>query len=57
MSGWAGQAEAGGAKLLSELETGWLKIKLPSSCWGSGGRGVGSEARDFASLSGQVWKQ
>lgn len=31
MSGWAGQAKAGGAKLLSELETGWLRIKLPQT--------------------------
>lgn len=31
---WAGQAEAGGAKLLSELETGWLRIKLPQTAGG-----------------------
>lgn len=34
MSGWAGQAKAGGAKLLSELETGWLRIKLPQTARG-----------------------
>lgn len=34
MSGWASQAEAGGARLLSELETGWLRIKLPQTAGG-----------------------
>lgn len=52
MSGWAGQAKAGGAKLLSELETGWLRIKLPPNWERSGSWGVGPGARDFISLSG-----
>lgn len=34
VSGWVGQAEAGDAKWLSELETGWLKIKLPQTAGG-----------------------
>lgn len=41
MSGWAGQAKAGGAKLLSELETGWLKIKLPQTAGGQEARELG----------------
>lgn len=34
VSGWAGQAEAGGVKWLSELETSWLRIKLPQTAGG-----------------------
>jgi hypothetical protein len=52
-SDWASKAKAGGTKLLSELETGWLSIKLPQNCWRSESWGVGTEARDFISLSGQ----
>lgn len=34
VSRWAGHAEAGGVKWLSELETGWLRIKLSQTARG-----------------------
>lgn len=53
MSGWASQAEAGGAKLLSELETGWLRIKLPQTVGGQEAGELGLRPGASASLSGQ----
>lgn len=38
LTGWASQAEAGGTKLLSELETGWPRIKLPQTVEGQEAR-------------------
>lgn len=49
VSGWVGQAEAGGAKWLSELETGSLRAKLPQT---AGGQEAGELGLHLAQWTG-----